>query len=369
MSRLARLDVAAYRGWLEGEGFSGVVHVAGDDAEAPLAISMGLADRVAGLPIHAGTRFGIASTTKLLTGLTVARLVDRAVVRYEDRAVDLIPADIRPHDLDPRVTLSHLLGHTSGIGDYADEYDGPPYEAIWETVPPGAIRGPRDLVARFRDLPRTADPGVAARYNNGAYVLVGLVLESVTGRSYPDLVRAEVFEPLGMDASGFWAFDGLEPDLAVGYLPPDPDAAPGSIAATWRTNIYAQPAIGLPDGGAMTTAPDLVRALEVLVGRGPDGFLREETRQRMIGPHAVSPVEGAGYGLGVVHGGEGPTVRIGHAGEDPGFSCRAWVYRATGERVVVQSNVTEGAWRPFERLDELLAGGAPPPEGPSLGPA
>ena len=265
---------------------------------------------------------------------------------------------MRPRDLDPGVTLFHLLGHTSGVGDYADEYDGPPYEAIWETVPPGAIRGPRDLIGRFRDLPRTADPGVAARYNNGAYVLAGLALEEVTGRSFPDLVRHEVFEPLGMDASGFWAFDGLEPDLAVGYQPPDPDAAPGSTAAGWRTNIYAQPAIGLPDGGAMATAPDLVRALDVLVGRGPAGFLREETLRQMIGPHAVSPVEGAGYGLGVVHGGDGPTARIGHSGEDPGFSCRAWVYRTSGERVVVQSNVTEGAWQPFRRLEELLAAGA-----------
>lgn len=358
MSRLGRIDRDAYRSWLEAESFSGVVHVVGDDDEAPLTIARGLADRVARLPIHAGTRFGIASTTKLLTGLTVARLVDRGVVRYEDRLVDLVGAELRPTDLDPGVTLQHLLGHTSGVGDYADEYDGPPYEAIWEAVPCGVIRGPRDLIGRFRDLPRTGDPGDAARYNNGAYVLAGLALEELTGQSFPTIVRSAVLGPLGMDATGFWAFDALEPDLAVGYRPPDPDADPGSPAATWRTNIYAMPAMGLPDGGCQATAPDLVRALDVLVGRGPAGFLRPETVARMIGPHAVSPVEHVGYGLGVVHGGAGPTARIGHSGEDPGFSCRAWVYPATGERVVVQSNVTEGAWQPFRRLDEMLAGAA-----------
>jgi CubicO group peptidase (beta-lactamase class C family) len=357
MSRLAGLDIAAYRAWLADEGFSGIVHVVGDDEEEPLTIAMGHADRAAGLPIHAGTRFGTASTTKLLTGLTVARLVDRGVVRYEDRLVDLVGEDLRPRDLDPRVTFFHLLSHTSGVGDYADEYTDLRYEAIWEGVPSTTIRGPRDMVPLMRDLPRTGDPGEAARYNNGAYVLVGIALEEVAGQSFPDLVRAEVFEPLGMTASGFWAFDDLEPDLAVGYMPPDTDAAPESLAAMWRTNIYSMPAIGLPDGGAQATASDLVRALDGLVGRGPTGrdFLTPATRERMIGPHALSPVENAGYGLGVVHFGSGPMARIGHSGEDPGFSSRCWAYVATGERVVVQSNVTERSWQPFRRLEELLA--------------
>ncbi len=361
MSRLARLDVAAYRDWLSDEDFSGVVHVAGDDDEEPLTIALGLADRAAGIANHAGTRFGIASTTKLLTGLTVARLVDRGVVGYDDRLVDCLPEELRPSDLDERVTLFHLLSHTSGVGDYADEYDGPPYETIWERVPPGAIRGARDLVPLMRDLTRTGDPGAAARYNNGAYVLAGLALEERTGRPYPDLVRAEVLEPLGMRSSGFWALDAIEPDLAVGYLPPDPEAPAGAPAAAWRTNVFAMPAMGLPDGGAQATAADLVRALDGLTRRGPAGaaYLTAPTRARMIGPHAVSPVEKAGYGLGVVHGGAGPTTRIGHSGEDPGFSCRCWAF-AGGERVVVQSNVSEGAWQPFRRLEELLAaaGGA-----------
>jgi CubicO group peptidase (beta-lactamase class C family) len=358
MSRLARLDVAAYRGWLADEGFSGVVHVVGDDDEEPLTIALGLANRAAGLPNHPGTRFGIASTTKLFTGLATARLVDGGVVRYEDRLVDLLPAELRPTDLDERVTLFHLLSHTSGVGDYADEYDGPPYEQIWETVPPGAIRSARDLVRRFPDVPRTGDPGEAARYNNGAYVLAGLALEEATGRPYPELVRAEVLDPLGMAATGFWALDDPdEPDLAIGYQPPDPEAAAGSPAAGWRTNVHAMPALGLPDGGAQATAPDLVRALDVLVARGEPAasFLTEPTRSRMIGPHAISPEEKAGYGLGVVSVDTGGGPRIGHAGEDPGFSCRAWVYVATGERVVVQSNVSEGSWQPFKRLEELLA--------------
>jgi CubicO group peptidase (beta-lactamase class C family) len=357
MSRLARLDREAYRRWLEDEGFSGVVHVAGDDDEEPLTLALGLANRAAGLPNHPGTRFGIASTTKLLTGLAVARLVERGVVRYEDRLVDLLPAALRPRDLDDRVTLHHLLSHTSGVGDYADEYDGPPYEQIWETVPPGVIRSARDLVLRFPDVPRTGDPGGAARYNNGAYVLAGLALEEVTAMSFFEIVRDEVFDPLGMASTGFWALDDPdEPDLAIGYQPPDPEAAAGTLAASWRTNVHGMPAMGMPDGGAQATAADLARALDAITGlRAGAGYLSADARARLIGPYARSPEEGAGYGLGVVTAGEGSSARLGHSGEDPGFSCRAWVYVATGERVVVQSNVTEGSWQPFKRLDELLA--------------
>lgn len=357
MSRLSRLDVDAYRAWLAEESFSGVVHVVGDDDEAPVTIALGMADRIAGVANHPGTRFGVASTAKMITGLAIARLVDRGVLRYEDRYVDLVGLDLRPRDLDPRVSLEHLLSHTSGVGDYADEYDGPPFEAIWETTPPTTIRGPKDTLRLMLELPRTGDPGGAARYNNGGYILLGVALEEVTGRPFPDVVASEVFEPLGMAASGYWPLDGLEPDLAIGYVPPEADAAIGAPAATWRTNVYSVPALGGPDGGVQSTAADLIRALDGLTGRGPIGgpFLRAETRTRMTTIVASSPEEEAGYGLGMIRFGEGEAVRVGHSGEDPGFSARCWAY-VGGERVVILSNQTEGTWPPFKRLDELLSG-------------
>lgn len=349
MSRLARLDVETYRDWLVEADFHGVVHLVGDDDEQPLTLALGLADRVAGVPMQPGTRIACASTTKMLTGLTVARLVDRGDLRYEDRYADVVPAELRPRDLDPGVTLEHLLCHTSGVGDYADEYDGPPFEAIWETTPPARIRGPRDTLELMRDLPRTGEPGGKARYNNGGYVLLGLAVEEATGLAFPEAVRREVFEPLDMASSGFWPLDGLEPNLAVGYMPPDADRP------AWRTNVYATTAVGGPDGGAQVTAADLVRALDGLTGRGGGrSFLTDATRARVTTVVASSPEEGVGYGLGAIRVGEGPSGRIGHAGEDPGASSRCWAYDR-GERVVVLSNVTEASWQPFARLDELLA--------------
>lgn len=364
MAPAAAVDPAALGASLAEADFSGIVHIDvgdGDGDPASLTVCRGLADRAAGLPITPDTRFGTASTTKLITGLAVARLVDRGRVRYDDLIVDILDVELRPRDLDGRVTLGHLLSHTSGIGDYADDLDGPPYETIWLTTPPGRIRRPRDLAPLLREVPARAAPGEEVRYNNGGFVLAGLVLEALEGRAYADVVRDEVFVPLGMDRSGFWSLDGVEPDIAIGYLPPDPTGRFGVAREAWQTNVHAIPVVGQPDGGAQATATDLVRLLDGLIGRRVGAsYLSPATWADFVGPHATDPQNGARYGFGVVHAGDGRGTRIGHGGDDPGFACRAYAYPALDTRVVVLSNVTEGAAAAFRHVDALLTAAATP---------
>ena len=128
---------------------------------------------------------------------------------------------------------------------------------------------------------------------------VGIALEELTGRSFPEIVRSAVFERLGMADSGFWALDAVVPDLAVGYLPPAEGAAAGSPEASWRTNVYAVPAMGGPDGGVQATVADLVRLLDGLTGRGSPGggFLSPPVRaaraNRALGPGMYGTVPAA----------------------------------------------------------------------------
>ena len=233
--------------------FAGVVHVVGDDDEAPLTIARGLADRASGhRRTRSATRFACASVSKLVTALTVApagRCRDARLGRplRGPRRGAWRPAGARSR----RVTLRHLLGHTSGFGDYFDDGGDEPYEAIWTRIPPNTIRGPKDFWPLLRDLPQVAPPGERAVYNNGAFVLVGIALEEVTGLDFPELVRREVFGPLGMARSGFWALDEVVPELAIGYLPPDPEAPPDTRGVSWRTNIYG----GRRDGRARWRRP------------------------------------------------------------------------------------------------------------------
>jgi CubicO group peptidase (beta-lactamase class C family) len=287
-----------------------------------------------------------------VTGATVARLVDAGVVAWEDRYVDLVGAEWRPPAIDPEVTLGALLGHTSGFGDYFDEEDeDADYAEIWTRIPPGTMRGPKDFWPLLRDLPQKDPPGARAVYNNGAYVLIGIALEERTGRSFPALVAEHVFDPLGMTRSGFWALDEVVPELSIGYEPP-------TGTRGWRTNVHAVPVTGGPDGGVQVTVADLIRLIDGVSGRGElASFLQPGTRAELIGPHAVSDDGIFRYGRGVLHVGDGPSDRFGHTGEDPGASARIWTYPATGERVAVVSNVTEGAGPITRRIDELLKRG------------
>ncbi len=352
------LDRGALNASLDELDFAGVVHLVGDDGEPPLTIERGLADRANGIPNAVSMRYAVASISKLVTALTVARLVDRGVFAWDARYADLVGAAYRPPAFDPGITLHHLLTHTSGIGDYFDEEGDEPFEAIWTRTPSTVIRGPRDMMPLLVNLPQAAAPGTTAAYNDGAFVLLGIALEEVSGLAFPELVRGEVFVPLGMARSGFWALDAVVSGLAIGYLPPAEGAAPGTPAAGWRTNVYAVPAMGGPDGGVQVTAPDLIRLLDGLSGRGAkaDAFLSAPTRAHVIGPHVASDNGIFRFGCGVLHVGDGPSARFGHTGEDGGASARAWTYPGTGERVAVVSNVTEGSGAVTHRIDALLAG-------------
>jgi CubicO group peptidase (beta-lactamase class C family) len=328
-----------------------VLRIAGDDDEPPITRATGVASLAFAVENTADTKFGVASISKLITGALVARLVDRGALGWGTRYAEIAGADWLPPAFDRSITIAQLLGHTSGFGDYFDEEDpDADYEAIWRTTPASSIRGPRDMWPLLRDLPQKDPPGARAVYNNGAYVLVGIALEILTGIDFPELARTEVLEPVGARSSGFWALDAPEHDVAVGLIP-------GRDGAEWRSNIYAIPAVGGPDGGAQMPVADLIALIDGVAGRGDGaGFLSGPTRVELIGPHAATADGVFRIGRGVLHVGEGPSARFGHTGEDPGASARVWTYPATGERVAVVSNVTEGAGAMTRRIDELLAG-------------
>ena len=91
-------------------------------------------------------------------------------------------------------------------------------------------------------------PGERFSYSNGGYILLGVVIEELTGMKYQDFVEQQIFRPTGMERSGFFSMDRLPENTALGYVEEE---------AGWRTNIYNLPIIGASDGGAYTTAQDV----------------------------------------------------------------------------------------------------------------
>lgn len=293
----------------------------------------GLANRADRVPVHMGTRFGLASFTKMFTAVAVTSLVRESRLGFDTPVVDLLPPGRRPARLRVDVTAHHLLCHTSGIADYAEEEDDRlDYAAIWHDRPSYRMLRPADFLPLFGDLPPYRAPGERLQYSNAGYVLLGAVVEEVTGQAYTDVVAERVFGPAGMADSGFFRLDEARPDIATGYLPPERPGEP------WRSNIYSIPVIGGADGGAFATAGDIVRFLRaydagVLVG--------PQLRDAMLTPHARESDELA-MGYGVWLRGDGPTRQYGHGGGDPGVEVIARHLPGPDVTAVALCNVSSG---------------------------
>ena len=181
---------------------SGSVLVTRED-DVLLHEARGLAHRGFSVPNTVETRFDTASLGKLFTAAAAFRLADQGLLGLDDTIRDLVPLD--GTKIPPDVTVRHCLTHTSGIADDADEEAGEDYEEIWKTRPCYRVRACADFLPQFAYKDPVFPAGSASRYNNCAYVLVGLALEARAGLSFRELVRREVIEPAGLSRTGYFA--------------------------------------------------------------------------------------------------------------------------------------------------------------------
>jgi CubicO group peptidase (beta-lactamase class C family) len=246
--------------------------------------------------------------------------------------VDVLPTDRRPSTLLPEVTVHHLLTHTSGIADYAEEDEDTPnylddYGDLWDDRPTYRMLRPADFLPLFGDLPPYRPPGQQYQYSNAGFIVLGLVIEQLAGRPYTEVVQERVFDRAGMAASGFFRLDDAVPDVAIGYLPRE------SGETLWRSNVFRIPVMGGADGGAFSTPSDLDRFLR----RYGDGTLLGAVQEDVLAKH-VDVGEGFLAGYGVLHY---PDGRYGHGGGDPGVEVLIHRWPDEDVNLVVLCN-TEG---------------------------
>jgi CubicO group peptidase (beta-lactamase class C family) len=290
-----------------------VVVLRGDRTQ--LEVCAGLADRATGTPIHPGTRFALASLSKAFTAAAVLTCVREGLLGTQDRVVDLLPPSRRPRTMSDEVTVHHLLSHTSGIGDYAEEDEDlagyvEDYAALWRTQPMYRMERPDDYLPLYTDAAPVARPGGEFHYSNAGFVLVAAVVEEVTGQEFVPSVTERVLRPCGMTSSGYFRSDEAVPDVATGYTRRTQKEGP------WRSNVFSVPVIGGGDGGAHSTPRDLHRFLTAiatgsLLGADLSGLMRRRH---------VAVEEGIGYGYGLYIRADGS---FGHDGGDPGVETVA----------------------------------------------
>jgi len=312
-------------------GFSGAVRVYREGV-VEVDTALGMADRAHGIAATTTTRFGTASATKGFTALAVMRLVEDSVLALSTPVRDLLGDDLAL--IDDRVTVEHLLGHRSGIGDYLDE------DLIEDAGDYVMTRPVHELTEVSAFLPmldgheQRFEPGTEFFYNNSGYMVLALVAERASGRSYHELIDELVVRPAGLTGTAFLRSDELPGDAALGYL----------YESGLRSNVFHLPVRGNGDGGIYTTLDDVDAFWDALFsGR----IVAAETAVEMIRPRSDDDSGTRRYGLGFWLHGSNDTVLL--EGADAGVSFRAAHRPSTGAAFTVVSNWSDGAW-PIARL-------------------
>ncbi|MGH7152209.1 MAG: serine hydrolase domain-containing protein, partial [Planctomycetota bacterium] len=164
--------------------FSGVVLVAEGD-RVLFHKAYGLAEKGFGAPNRPGTKFNLASANKMFTAVAIAQLVQAGKLRFEDRLADVLP-DYPHAEAARKITIEHLLTHTAGLGPL---FDRPAFDRRKR------YRTAASLLPVFAREPLLFEPGSRASYSNEGFVVLGAVIERVSGETYFDYVREHVFKP------------------------------------------------------------------------------------------------------------------------------------------------------------------------------
>lgn len=336
------------------EDFSGVVRLQQGDTVL-LNAAYGYANRAWRKRNHVQTRFRIASIGKMFTAVAVLRLIEQGLLRWDTRPVELL--SLQGTSLPSEATIYHYLTMTAGIGDYFDEEGDPTVEwdRMCRLVPLHLLRDQRSYLPLFIDRPALGPVGQTHVYSNASYILLGLVIEHVTQESYFEAVRRLVFEPAGMEQTNFTCLDDLEPDTAEGYIPLDVDGQ----RTGWRRNVYYATPGPAADGGATSTARDLVRFIQAL-RKGK--LLSQDSTALMLTPQVLDSHDAAHgctwmYGLGnffMLDAVTGDILRWGHTGEEEGISCRLYHYPAIDLDVVILGNQNACAGAAGWALHDIL---------------
>jgi len=327
----------------EPEPFSGTVYLTRGE-EVLFEKAYGQAIRAEAIPNRVDTRFQTASGCKIFTAVAVCRLVERGAITFDTPFRDCVDKDLP--NFSPDITMGHLLTHTSGITSYFEEDVNPDYEAIWKNIPMYNVRAPEDFLPLFQHKKMKFPPGERFDYNDGGFILLGLAVEALTGVEFPKCIETSVLAPAAMADSGYFATDRLPGRTAYAYIR-NPDG-------TWRTNFFAVPIVGAPDGGAYTTAPDMVKFWRALAGHR---LLDAETTELMLTPHVEAgphpPCTHYGYGVWIEKAGGG-TRKYFVEGFDPGVAMRSAFYPERDMGLTMLGNTSRAMWPLYGKIEQVL---------------
>ncbi len=299
---------------------SGAVLVAQGE-EVLLTKAAGEAEKRFHVLNNVDTKFNLGSMNKMFTSTAIVRLAEQGKLSFEDRISKYIDESWLPREVTDKITIRHLLTHSSGLGSY--------FNAEYEKSSRELFRKLDDYKPLIRSDRPAFTPGERFQYSNTGMFLLGVIIEKVTQEDYFDHIRKVIYEPAGMTNSDCYEMDYPVENLAIGYSP-DWKSPYG-----WQNNYYKHVIKGGPAGGGFSTVRDLHRfAIALLAGK----YVSQDSLKTMW-----TDSFGANYGFGfsITNGPEGRVV--GHSGGFSGINSQLDIYLDSGFVVAVMSNIDMGA--------------------------
>jgi CubicO group peptidase (beta-lactamase class C family) len=325
---------------VEADLFSGAVLVARDGI--PLFMkAYGLASKRYSVPNQIDTKFNLGSMNKMFTAVAIAQLAAQGALSFSDPIAMHLPD--YPRDVASKVTIHHLLTHTSGLGNFFNEK----FEASRSK-----LRTVDDFIPLFIDQPLAFEPGERWQYSNAGFIVLGAVIQRVSsGQSYFDYVREHVYKPAGMHNTDAYDMDRPIPNLAIGYtrayVREWPELGP------WRSNLFLHTIKGGPAGGGFSTVEDLLKFDQAL--RGHKLLSPEHTNTVLAGKVDLPGAPGTQYAYGFHDDRTKASRIVGHGGGFPGINGQLDMYLDLGYTVAVLSNYSPPAAHYVAmRLREML---------------
>jgi CubicO group peptidase (beta-lactamase class C family) len=289
--------------------FSGAILIAKND-KTLMQEAWGKLSRKTGQAADVQTRYGFGSMGKMFTAIAILELVEAGKLTLDGVIADYIP-DYPNKDVARNVTIRQLLTHTGGTGDI--------FGADFEENK-NRLKDHSDYIAVFGKRPLTSELG-KYKYSNYGYIILGAIIERLSGTSYYDYMDARIFKPAGMGATGYLPESTPVVGRAIGYT---------MNSGELRSNADLLPYRGTSAGGGYSTVGDLLR------------FAAALQEGRLISPtlltEAIRNNENA-YGYGLELHGDGETFFYGHSGSFPGMNGELRIYPRSGYVVIGLSNL------------------------------
>jgi CubicO group peptidase (beta-lactamase class C family) len=304
----ARMDQIV-QSYLTNNSFMGTVLVARGD-QVLFSKGYGSANLEWNVPNSPGTKFRLGSVTKQFTAASILLLEERGKLSVSDPVKKYLPDAPAAWD---KITIFHLLTHTSGIPNFTGFPDYAKLEPFATTA--------EKVVARFRDKPLDFEPGEKWNYSNSGYVLLTYLIEKITGGSYKTFVQENIFTPLGMKDSGYDSNSAVIPHRASGY----------ALVNNQLENAgFVHMSVPQGAGALYSTTEDLLKWERALLG---GKLLQAASLEKMTTPYKNN------YAFGLQVETVGGHKVIEHGGGIQGFNTELAYYPDDKLTVVVLGNV------------------------------